>query len=430
MSVQIEANNPNLKSFIEVDSNNHFPIQNLPFGIFKSNSNKDAPRAGVAIGNYVIDLAELEEAGLFNEISSEKNIFNQSSLNSFMALGKTVWTSVRNKISQLLRHDEPTLRDNIALRKLAIYNRNDITMLIPIEVKGYTDFYSSREHATNLGKLFRPNDNPLTPNWLHMPIGYDGRASSIVVSGTDFHRPCGQIRLGNDGEPQYSESKALDTEIEIAFIVGTPSKFGQPISVHDVPEHIFGMVLLSDWSARDIQRWEYVPLGPFLGKNFCTSISPWIVTMDALEPFRTKCCKQDPKPLPYLQSSREYAYDINLELSIKSDEMSNEYCISKTNYNGIYWDICQQLAHHSVNGCPVNTGDILASGTISGTDPKSYGSLVELTWGGQNPIKLPNGEERTFIQDHDTISINGCCNGNGYKVGFGDVTATILPAIF
>lgn len=426
--MELEANNPNLKSFIEVNEHSDFPIQNLPFGIFKLKSDGTI-RTGVAIGDYILDLTEIDKVGLFtNMYVNNKNIFNQITLNKFMSLGKDVWTETRNTISKLLRHDEATLRDNQQLRDKALHHKDQVIMQLPIAINGYTDFYSSKEHATNLGILFRGKENPLTPNWLHIPIGYDGRASSIVVSGTNFHRPCGQIRPGNDGEPTYSESKALDTEIEVAFIVGTPNEFGTQITTKDAPKHIFGMVLLSDWSARDIQRWEYVPLGPFLGKNFCTSISPWIVTMDALEPFRCSSCKQDPQPLEYLQSNRDYSYNINLTLELQTKNMSTPQCISKTNYKDVYWDFCQQLAHHTVNGCPMQTGDIFASGTISSKEPASYGSMVELTWGGQNPISLVNGEQRKFIEDGDTVSIKGWCQANGYRVGFGDVFATILPA--
>ncbi len=379
--LQIPENNPALKSFIHVDENSHFPIQNLPFGIFHL-TNDTTPRVGVAIGDMVLDLAELERMGHFGPLLKSNPIYNKATLNDFISLGRFGCSIARAQISSLLRDDCPTIRDNPELRKAVLHHKDNVVMLLPINVSGYTDFYSSKEHATNIGIMFRDKNNPLLPNWLHIPIGYDGRASSVVVSGTNFHRPMGQIRPGNEGNPSYSETKQLDTEVEVAFIVGRPNNFGEPIDVKDAPEHVFGVVLLSDWSARDIQRWEYVPLGPFLGKNFCTSISPWVVTLDALEPFRQNGCEQTPEPLAYLKSSRDFAYDINLELSIKTQQMNKPYTIAKTNYNTIYWDFPQQLAHHTMGGCKMQTGDIFASGTISGSSKDSFGSLVELTWGG------------------------------------------------
>ena len=427
--LMIPENDPKLKSFIDVDANSDFPIQNLPFGVFHL-KNDNTPRIGVAIGNMVLDLREIENAGLFNgPLLNKTQVFNQPTLNKFMAMGRLASREARSTISKLLRHDESTLRDNQNLRQSALHLQKDIVMLLPIQVGGYTDFYSSKEHATNVGVLFRDKENPLLPNWLHIPVGYDGRASSVVVSGTDFHRPMGQIRPGNEGNPSYSESKQLDTEVELAFIVGTTNKFGEAIPVNNAPEYVFGAVLLSDWSARDIQRWEYVPLGPFLGKNFCTSISAWVVTLDALEPFRQQGCEQVPAPLDYLKSTRDYSYNINLELTIKTQKMSTPMTISRTNYLGIYWDFCQQLAHHTMGGCKMQTGDIFASGTISGSDKDSYGSMLELTWAGATPIKLPSGEERTFICDGDSVAINGWCENNDYRIGFGSVVATILSAI-
>ncbi len=422
----IPENNPALKSFIAVDAQHPFPIQNLPFGIFRT---ANTPlRAGVAIGDWVLDLSVIESTGLLNSPElAGKSLFNQDSLNAFMALGRKAWRSARQIISQLLRDDHPRLRDDIELRKAALIPMSDVEMHLPIRVSGYTDFYSSKEHATNLGVLFRPKESPLLPNWLHLPVAYDGRASSIVVSGTPFRRPMGQLKLNEQDPPVYAATRSLDTEVEVAFIIGTPSQFGEPIPVDDALEHVFGMVLLSDWSARDIQKWEYVPLGPFLGKNFCTSISPWIVSMDALEPFAVDSVVQDPKPLPYLtRKQQDKTYNIDLELTLQTKSMTTPYQVAHTNYRGIYWTISQQLAHHSMGGCLMQTGDVLASGTISGKNPENSGSLIELTLGGKQAIELPNGETRTFIQDGDTVAIRGYCQGDGYCVGFGEVSGTVV----
>lgn len=329
----------------------------------------------------------------------------------------------------MLRIDEPILRDDAELRQRAFFPRQEVEMLLPVKVGGYTDFYSSKEHAINMGMMLRGKEDPLLPNWVHLPVGYDGRASTIVVSGTDFHRPQGQIKPIDAEMPIYSESQRLDVELEVAFVMGTPNKFGEPIPIDKAADHVFGMALLADWSARDIQKWEYIPLGPFLSKNFCTSISPWIVTLDALEPFRTLSPEQNPTPLPYLRSSRDWAYNIQLELLLQTEKMTTPARVASTNYRGIYWDFCQQLAHHTVNGCLMNTGDIFASGTISGATPDAYGSLVEITWGGSKPIKFLNDEERQFLQDGDRVIIDGWSQGDGYRVGFGELTGKVLPSL-
>lgn len=426
----LPENNPQLKSFIEVSPTCDFPIQNLPYGIFcpKNQSNL---RVGVAIGDYVLDLAKLEERGYFNTVQALKNkrIFNQPALNSFIDLGRANWREVRAIISRLLRDDEPTLRDNHSLREEVLFLQTQVHLYLPLQIQGYTDFYSSIEHASNVGTMFRGKDNALPANWLHLPIGYDGRASSIVVSGTPFRRPMGQILPQGAEVPVYSESLQLDTEVEVAFIMGPGNRFGEPISVHDAPQHVFGMALLSDWSARDIQRWEYVPLGPFLAKNFCTTLSPWIVTLDALEPFRTSGREQNPKPLSYLQSSRDWAYNIELEFLLQSQKMLEPQRIAAMNYQGIYWDFCQQLAHHTMGGCQMQVGDIFASGTISGPSLDSAGSLLEITWAGAHPIQLHSGEQRTFLQDGDTVMMRGGCQGQGYRVGFGELTGQVLPSL-
>ena len=423
----IEANDPKLQSFISVPADHDFPIQNLPFGIFSTQANQQK-RVGVAIGDYVVDLAALAEAHLLDDIKLPTSLYQQPNLNALMAEGRKTATTLRNAISKLLRHDNPALQDNVAAKDKALVPMKQATLHLPVAIGGYTDFYSSKEHASNIGAMFRDKDNPLLPNWVHIPVGYDGRAASVIVSGQNFHRPKGQIKPDPDSAPVYEPCKGLDVEVEMGFFVGAPSKHGDAISMKNAPDHIFGMVLVNDWSARDIQKWEYVPLGPFLAKNFATSISPWVVTLDALEPFRVASPKQDPKPLSYLQRKADWAVDVQLELAVQTNKMTLPETIAKTNFKHMYWDMCQQLAHHSVNGCPMNTGDLLASGTISGQEKDSFGSLIELTWGGKNPIKLANGEERKFLQDGDSAIIKGFCQGDGYRVGFGEVRATILPA--
>jgi len=301
-------------------------------------------------------------------------------------------------------------------------------MCMPVEIGDYTDFYSSKEHATNVGIMFRGKDNALMPNWLHIPIAYHGRASSIVVSGTDVIRPKGQTKPAGSEEPVFGLTKLLDFELEMGFFIGQGNPLGEPIPIDKTYDHIFGMVLVNDWSARDIQTWEYQPLGPFLAKNFATSISPWVVTMEALEPFKVSGPNQEPAPMEYLQSKCNWAYNIALDVAIETPGLQEPFIISQTNFKYMYWNICQQLAHHTVNGCNTKTGDMMASGTISGPAKDSYGSMLELTWRGENPIKLPNGEERKFLHDGDTLTISGYCQGDGYRVGFGKVTGKILPS--
>ncbi|HKJ33120.1 MAG TPA: fumarylacetoacetase [Balneolales bacterium] len=420
---------PSIKSFIPVDPDSHFPIQNLPFGIFRPKTD-GSPRVGTAIGDYVVDLAELEEAGVFDGPKLDgEHVFNSTSLNAFMAMGRKAWKEARLKISQLLRDDEPTIRDNDHLREKVLYRMQDVEMLLPVDIGDYTDFYSSKEHATNVGTIFRGKDNALQPNWLHLPVGYHGRASSIILSGQDIRRPMGQMKPQNEEKPIFGPSKLLDFELEMGFFTGPDNKLGEPIPIDEADDHIFGMILVNDWSARDIQAWEYVPLGPFLAKNFATSISPWIVTLEALEPFKIEGPKQEPEPLPYLRSKGNWNYDINLEVSLKTPKMNTPHIISHSNYKYLYWNICQQLVHHTITGCNIRTGDLMASGTISGSEPDSYGSMLELTWRGTKALKLPNNEERKFLEDGDMVSMTGWCQGDGYKVGFGDVTANILPAL-
>lgn len=424
----IEANNPDLKSWVEVPANSDFPIQNLPFGIFSINN--ASPRAGVAIGNFVIDLSVLSELGFFDSLElTDTTVFHQHELNSFIALGKPVWTAVRNRISELLRDDNSELRDNGDAKRQVLYPMQMVQMHLPVHIGDYTDFYSSIEHATNVGTMFRGKENALPPNWLHLPIGYHGRSSSIVVSGTPVHRPKGQTKADDDAMPTYQPSRLLDFELEMGFIVGKSTQLGESISTKKAEEHIFGMVLFNDWSARDIQKWEYVPLGPFLGKSFASTISPWIVTMDALDPFRVESPQQDPEVLPYLQYEGKKNYDINLAVTIKP-ENSEEKVVCQSNFKHLYWNMSQQLAHHTVNGCNINVGDMYASGTISGKSETAYGSMLELTWRGSKPIAMPDGSERKFINDNDTVIVTGYCEKEGFtRIGFGDASGKVFPAV-
>lgn len=408
---------PNLRSFVEYDEKSHFPIQNLPFGIFEEQGDT---RVGVRIGDMVLDLALLEKQGFFPLLPE---IFNTSSLNPFFAMGRPVWREVRAIVSRLLRDDQAEIRDNTELRSKALVPVEAITMHMPVTIGDYTDFYSSREHATNVGTMFRGKDNALMPNWLHLPVAYHGRSSSVVLSGTPIRRPKGQIKGDGQDTPVVAATSLLDFELEMGFFVGPGSELGQPIPVNSAVEHIFGMVLVNDWSARDIQKWEYQPLGPFTAKNFATSISPWVVSLDALAPFRCQGPEQLPHPPPYLQSESDLAYNIKLEVYLQKT------CISRSNFKYMYWNILQQLAHHTITGCNVNPGDMMASGTISAPEEGGYGSLLELSWKGTKTIRLDNGDQRKFLQDSDTVTLTGWCQGQGYRVGFGEVTGTILPAL-
>jgi fumarylacetoacetase len=423
------VNDPALRSFLPVSADSHFPIQNLPYGVFRTRAGGQ-PRIGVAIGDWVLDLSVIEQQGLLKVPAlGDQRVFDKGPLNAFMALGPPAWHPVRAMITRLLRADEPALRDNSALRKSALVPLGDVELLLPAEIGDYTDFYSSREHATNVGTMFRGPDKALMPNWLYLPVAYHGRASSVTVSGTHLRRPNGQTKAESDPSPSFGPSRAVDFELEMGAFIGPGNELGRPIPVHAASAHVFGMVLVNDWSARDIQQWEYVPLGPFLAKNFGTSISPWVVTLDALEPFRVAGPVQDPAPLPYLQAQGNWAYDIHLEVCLQGERMSRPSRICSTNSKYLYWNICQQLAHHTVNGCNLRPGDLLASGTISGSTPDSYGSMLELAWRGTKPIAFPDGEQRTFIDDGDRITMTGWCQGNGYRIGFGEVTARLLPAL-
>lgn len=416
-----------MKSFIKYSAESHFPIQNLPYGVFKPKPDGNA-RIGVAIGSFILDLSVLEDRGLLKNSSFEKNLFNRCSLNLFMSQDKKVWKEIRTKLQSLLREDNDELRDNKELCQEAFIPMEDAIMCLPVEIGDYTDFYSSKEHATNVGIMFRGKENALMPNWLHLPVAYHGRASSIVISGTDIVRPKGQTKPADVETPVFGPSKLMDFELEMGFFIGKGNKLGSSVSVIEAEEHIFGMVIVNDWSARDIQAWEYVPLGPFLAKNFATSISPWVVTLDALEPFRCASPKPEFEPLPYLQSKGDKTFDIQLHVYIQNENLKEPFEICHSNFKYLYWNMPQQLAHHTVNGCNIQTGDLLASGTISGDTKESRGSMLEITWRGAEPIKLPNGVERKFINDGDTVIMSAYCEGEGYRVGFGEVSGKILPA--
>ncbi len=418
-------NDPALRSFIPVDPISDFPIQNLPYGVFSVKGGL-APRVGVAIGDYVLDLWELEQDGRLDV--GDLGVFAGPTLNPFMALGPKVWSSTRTRISELLRHDCPELRDNDGLRRLALVPMAQAKLHMPIAVAGYTDFYSSKEHATNVGVMFRGKDNALQPNWLHMPIGYNGRASTVVVSGTKVRRPRGQLKPPNAELPGFGPCKRLDFELEMGVVIGQQSPMGEMLDEKRAAEMIFGFVLLNDWSARDIQQWEYVPLGPFQAKAFATSISPWVVTREALEPFRLHGPEQDPAPLPYLLQAQPNNYDLQLDVGLRAAQMNEPTRICRTNFKYMYWSSVQQLVHHASSGCAMNIGDLLGSGTISGPENGQRGSLLEISWNGTEPIELPGDIKRTFLEDGDSLSLHGWCQGDGYRIGFGEVEGTILPA--
>jgi fumarylacetoacetase len=431
MTLSLNAtHNPFLKSWVDSANNadQDFPIQNLPFGVFTS-ANQPEPHVGIAIGDAILDLAVLAKSGLLKV--PDAAVFSASSLNAFIELGSAVWSDVRAQVSHLLSEDNAVLRDNQSLRNQALIAQTAARMLLPVKIGGYTDFYSSKEHATNVGCMFRDPKNALLPNWLEIPIGYNGRASSVIVSETPIRRPNGQIKAPTQDRPVFSACKKLDFELETGFIIGRGNALGEPIRCRDAEQHIFGMVLLNDWSARDIQTWEYVPLGPFNSKTFATTISPWVVTMEALAPFRIATPVQEPQPLPYLQhkSSELQGVDIHLEVQLKSEGSNQTSTICRTNFKYMYWSMAQQLAHHTVSGCNTNVGDLMGSGTISGPTPDSFGSLLELTWNGTNPLALADGNTRQFIEDGDELTLTGWAQGDNYRVGFGLCRGKVLPAL-
>lgn len=400
---------------IEVAPDSDFSIRNLPYGIFSTHANP-TPRIGTRFGDFVVDLSILDDGGFFG---TKYGFFSDSFLNRFMASGRKTWQIIRQRLTRILEMEQASLRHE------AVIPVDQVQMHLPVNIGDYTDFYASREHATNVGVMFRGKENALMPNWLHLPVGYHGRASSVVLSGTDVIRPRGQVKA-KDAPPEFVATRQLDFELEMGFFVGTGNDLGKPIPVENAHEHIFGLVLLNDWSARDIQAWEYQPLGPFLAKNFSTSISPWVVTMDALEPFRTPLPGQDPAPLSYLRSDSASGFNITLEVDLRSARMDKPQTISRSNMKHLYWSIGQMLAHHTVTGCNMRPGDLCGTGTISGPINDSFGSLLELTWRGERPISLPGGETRTFLEDGDTVTMRGYCERDGYRIGFGEVSGRIV----
>jgi fumarylacetoacetase len=410
-----------MNSWLSISPESDFSIYNIPFGVCHDTS---GTFVATRIGDAVVNLNSLSKDGFFDDFNFDKKVFASKTLNEFIALGKPITSSVRKKIQHLFSAENQS--NSEALTK-HLMNYNDVENLLPVHIPNYTDFYSSREHATNVGALFRDPANALLPNWLHLPVGYHGRASSIVISGTPIRRPKGQTKADDQAMPTFGPCRLLDFELEVGFIVGKETELGDSVSTSDAEDHIFGLVLFNDWSARDIQKWEYVPLGPFLAKNFGSSVSPWIVTLEALEPFRTESPIQEPKPLSYLQFDGKKNYDLNLTVDIIAENGAIQ-TVSKSNFKYMYWNMCQQLAHHTINGCNIEVGDLYASGTISGITPDSYGSMLEITWGGKNPVAMPDGTERKFILDGDTVMIKGFCQKDNIRVGFGDVNNKILPA--
>ena len=409
-----------MTSWIQYHSDHHFPIQNIPFGICSANSFSKSPCT--RIGDHVLHLKSLSDAGLLDINGLNVDTLSQSTLNDFISLGKSVTNAVREKIQILFSQESFKEKASSAIVPIS-----DVEVFMPVHVGDYTDFYSSEDHARNVGKMFRDPENALLPNWKHIPVGYHGRASSIIESGKAIVRPKGQMIPADSDTPVYGPCKLLDFELEVAFVVGKENGLSTSVRTSEADEHMFGYVLFNDWSARDIQKWEYVPLGPFLGKNFASTISPWIVTIEALEPFRVQGGAQDPVVLPYLEYSGKKHFDVQLEVAI-SCEQFDEHVISRSNMKYLYWNTAQQLAHHTVNGCNMRVGDMCASGTISGPDETSYGSMLELSWRGTKPLQMPDGSTRKFIQDYDTVHLSGYAQGNGFRIGFGDCKAQLLPA--
>ena len=410
-----------LTSWVNVSGDSDFSIHNIPFGIFSTKS--ASPRIGAAIGDQILDLAAVARLGHFDDFGIDKNVFKRPVLNDFMALGKPVTKKVRKRIQQLLSDKKSALKE----KPRVFTPQRKSKMHMPVEVGDYTDFYSSIEHATNVGKMFRDPENALLPNWRHIPVGYHGRASSIVIDGTPVTRPSGQVLPNGAENPGFHPTGRLDFELEMGFIIGKNSKFGKPVTTEKAEDYIFGLVLFNDWSARDIQKWEYVPLGPFMGKNFASAVSPWVVTLEALEEFKVYGPKQTPKVLPYLRFKGPRNYDLKLEVAIKP-QGGKETVISHSNFKYMYWNMCQQLAHHTCNGCNVKIGDLMASGTISGKDETSFGSMLELAWAGTKPLTLSDGSTRVFVNDNDTVTMRGYGEKNGIRVGFGQVSNKIKPA--
>ena len=409
-----------LKSWLDISPESDFSIYNLPYGIFSTPT--QAKTVGVALGEYIIDLAALAESK-FWDIPMPASALRNGFLNDFIGLGSELHAQVRQKIQTLFTTEVPNFRAE-ASKFLVL--QSAATLHLPVRIGDYTDFYSSLEHASNVGSMFRDANNPLLPNWKHLPVGYHGRSSSIVISGTPIKRPWGQIKPPTAESPIFQPSQQMDFELEVAFVIGKSTQLGQRVNVNQAEEYIFGFVLFNDWSARDIQSWEYVPLGPFLGKNFGSSVSAWVVPLAALEPFRTAAPTQDPPPLPYLQADQHTTFDLNLTVALQPQNGLPQV-ICQSNFKYLYWSVSQQIAHHTVNGCNLNIGDMCASGTISGSQPDSFGSMLELTWRGTKPLKVQD-VERKFLADYDTLTIRGVAQKGEIRVGFGEVKGQILPA--
>ena len=425
--MQITANQAHLKSWVEVPVHSDFPIQNLPFGVVSESANPAHKFVAVRIGDHVLNLAALADFGYFDDLSFSKQDFQQDYLNVIMKHGKMAVRALRNRISALLLDDNNSFRLQQE-QHVALIPMSGVETYMPVQIGDYTDFYSSKEHATNVGIMFRDPANALLPNWLWIPVGYHGRASSVIPSGQDVIRPKGQIKPDDNADPIYAPSRQIDFELEMGFITFDGKPLGQQISTAEAEDHIFGLCLFNDWSARDIQKWEYVPLGPFLAKNFASSMSCWIVTLDALQPYATATPAQHPDVLSYLKFEGNKSYDIQLEVAIEIPQQP-EKLVSRSNFKYMYWNMAQQLAHHTVNGCNIRCGDLMGSGTISGPTPDSYGSMLELAWKGTKPIQMPDGSERRFIHDHDTVIMRGYCQNNGIKIGFGEVRSKLLPSL-
>lgn len=421
----LTANDPHRKSWIDAPEGSDFPIQNLPFGAFLTED--DIATIGTRIGDTAIDLSALHQLGYLSGIELPEDVFLQDTLNDFITLGKPTWRAVRNRLAELFDIKNDELRSNKTHVDVVLHPVTKVQMLLPVFIQDYTDFYSSREHAENVGTMFRGKDNALMPNWLHLPVGYHGRSSSIIVSGESIRRPKGQTMPDGADKPVFGPSKLLDFELEMAFITTDGKPLGESIGIDEAEDYIFGMVMFNDWSARDLQKWEYVPLGPFLGKNFASSISPWVVTLDALGPYRTESPSQDPEPLDYLKSHGKKTFDIQLEVLIQPDG-KKPAPVCHSNFRYLYWNISQQLAHHTVNGCNINVGDMMASGTISGPEKENFGSMLELSWRGSRSVKVGD-EERKFINDGDTVIMRGHCDNGKVRIGFGEVSSRVLPAL-
>lgn len=416
-------------SWVQYPQDSQFPIQNLPYGVF-STAAQPEHRIGVAIGDLVLDLSKISHLFDGPLLKGNQHVFRDETLNRLMGLTSPHWTEARGTLLRLLSPDCSTLRDDQQLRSRALLPQSEAEMHLPATIGDYTDFYSSIDHATNVGTMFRGKENALMPNWKHLPVGYHGRASTVVVSGTPIHRPLGQTKPVDTEPPKFGPCRLMDFELEMAFFVGGPSnQLGTPVQVDQAGERIFGMVVMNDWSARDIQKWEYVPLGPFLAKNLGTSISPWVVTMEALQPFLVPNTPQDPTPFPYLQHQDPYTFNIELEVAIQPEGEAESSVVSRSNFRHMYWTMKQQLAHHAVTGCIMKPGDLLASGTISGPEPGQYGSMLELSWRGSKTVPLTQGGgERKFLKDGDNVVMTGLCKGDGFVVGFGSVEGVVLPA--